>query len=56
MYRRTGDKDDSPASTEVLVKSRGVALFVLIIIILHRKTVLWFKVWIVILLLLYHPF
>lgn len=56
LYRRAGDKEDSPASIEILVKSWGVALFLLIIFILRRKTILWFKVWIVILSLPHHPF
>lgn len=56
LYRRAGDKEDSPASIEVLVKSWGVALFLVIIFILRRKTILWFKVWIVILSLPHHPF
>lgn len=56
LYRRAGDKEDLPASIEILVKSWGIALFLLIIFILRRKTILWFKVWIVILSLPHHPF
>lgn len=56
LYTRAEDKKDSPASIEILVKSWGVALFLLIIFILHGKTILWFKVWIVILSLPHHPF
>lgn len=56
LYRRAGDKEDSPASIEILVKSWGVALFLLIIFILRRKTILWFEVRIVILSLPHHPF
>lgn len=56
LYRRAGDKEDSPASIEILVKSWGIALFLLIILILRRKTILWFKVRIVILSLPHHPF
>lgn len=56
LYRRTGDKEDLPASIEILVKPWGVALFLLIVFILHRKTILWFEVWIVILSLPHHSF
>lgn len=55
LYRRAGDKEDSPASIEILLKSWSVALFLLIIFVFCRKTILWFKVWIVILSLPHHP-
>lgn len=56
LCRRAGDGEDSPASIKILVKSWGVALFLLIIFILCWKTILWLEVWIVILSFPHHPF
>lgn len=56
LFRRAGDKENLPASVEILVKPWGVALFLLIIFILRRKAILWLEVRVVILSLPHRPF